>query len=59
MKTLRLLLGAVLLLAGCESPDPVTPPPALRYDIWTDGSSTPCDSACLDGRSPVLGGGSN
>lgn len=57
MKILRLLLGAVLLAAACDTHDPVTPPPAPRYDTGEPGpASAPCDSACEAQRSPMLGG---
>ncbi|HEX2191240.1 MAG TPA: hypothetical protein VHG51_20185 [Longimicrobiaceae bacterium] len=55
MKILRLALGALLLVAACESPDPITPPPAPRHDA-DGGAGVPCDSACEATRNPSMGG---
>ena len=55
MLTLRLVLAAVILLAACDTPDPVTPPPAPRFNGGSSPSSTTCDSAC-QARSPAMGG---
>lgn len=56
MKTLRLALAALVLLAACDTADPVSPPPAPRFDSGQGTSSTTCDSACL-AKSPYMGGG--
>ena len=58
MKTLRLVLAAVALLAACDDPGPAAPEyPAHSGAVNspTPGNSPPCDSAC--NRSPMLGGG--
>jgi hypothetical protein len=58
MKTLRLLVAAVALLAACDAPGPSAPPPAPRSGVAptpSPESAAPCDSACP--RSPFLGGG--
>ncbi len=58
MKTLRLLLAAVALLAACDAPDPSSPPlPSHSGGVPAPNpeDAAPCDSACP--RSPFLGGG--
>lgn len=62
MKALRILLGAALLVAACDTGEPVSPPPGPRYDGALGGvapqdtaQSSLCDSACIESRSPQLG----
>ena len=59
MKTLRLVLAGLVLFAACDSAGPSAPPlPAHSEGIQPKepASDAPCDSACLAGRSPFLGG---
>jgi hypothetical protein len=58
MKTLRLLLAAVALLAACDAPGPSAPPlPSHSAGVPAPNpeNATPCDTACH--KNPFLGGG--
>lgn len=57
MKTLRLVLTALVLVAACDAPGPSAPehPANSVLNNPTPENSPPCDSACK--RSPMLGGG--
>ncbi len=59
MKTLRLVLAVVVLLAACDDPGPSAPAHPARSGALnspTPANSPPCDTSCR-APSPGLGGG--
>ena len=58
MKTLRVVVAAVVLVAACDVPGPSAPEHSSRSGVVsspTPENAPPCDSACQ--RGPLLGGG--